>query len=289
MIDIHGGEKGLVAVTDASEAGCITWWRLSGGLDLEALRKAWAMRALDHAWLPGVPGFPSALRRAVSEMRGPHRLVRSMKNGALAVVDEREVGGILYFSTVLTVQLDKVGRPVFGCESELANETQVRLDFARFQNELIQADVSPWLCGLMDRIEAIALRETGGIYFVPRYRLRVWRDIVEALREASPHHVAQVPALSSREATAAVLDALAQEARRAMENMRREMAEGDLKSRALQNRIAATNEQQRKIAAYGDLFGEQLTAVHAALDELRAELTVAMVRADDEEPQLLAV
>lgn len=278
---------GLTALTEKIDtAGEIVWWRLAGGFDLGALRTAWDAAGLTDTWLPTPPSPPVALRRAVNELRSAERLVRPLQNGGFAVVEEYEVEGELTYTTVFKVGLSKVGRLEFTERSGGSNKTRLLVEeaFARYLDELVQADVSPWLCKVMDRINAAGLRDTGGIYFVPKFAMATWTRIVTAVRASSTHTISCVPALHSDEAAAAVIDAIAQEAKAAATAIETELANGAaLGTRALQTRINITDAQEAKIASYEALFGRKLTHLHEQLDALRAGLVTAVFAQQAEE------
>jgi hypothetical protein len=274
---------GLIATEASTAAGAIVWWRLVGEMDLDMLRAAWAAEGLPEAWLPDYPSATVALRRAVSEQTGPRRLLRAHK-GALVLVDEYERADDLGHETILRVELNLVGRPSFSKVlpglSHVAHT--IESDFNRLSTHLIHSDISPWLCRIMERVDAVALRETGGIYFVPRFRMPVWEAVVRAVRRCGAHVVSSVPAMQTREAVAAVLDALAQEAAGEVAAIEKDIAEG-LGARGLKNRVKATEAVERKLAAYEGLLGEKLEALRSTLEATRGNIAIAIIQAEADE------
>lgn len=278
---------GLTALSEKLEtAGSVVWWRLSGGLDLVALRTTWEAEGLPVAWLPSPPSYATALRRALTGQRGPKRLLRTLGDGSFVLVDETEHVGDLQYETVLKARLDKVGRLEFSSVRDWGKtdiRDDIRDDFTRYQDELIQADVSPWLCKVMDRIQAVGLRDTGGIYFVPRFELGLWESAVRALRASSLHVISCVPAVRSDEAASAVFEAITMETQRVADVMARELSDESLGARALDARIKAADAVEMKVAAYEKLFGGKLEALHEKMGALRAQLTIAIFKAQDAE------
>lgn len=274
--------SGLTAINEQIDsAGCIVWWRLTGGFDLRALRTAWEAEKLASVWLPEPPSPQSALRRAITEERSTTRLVRPFKSGALALVDEAEVDGELVYTEVLRVSLDQVGRLEFRStrHNDRAICERVEDNFDKHLTQVSQSDVSSWLTRMMDRLKAVPLRENGGIYFVPSFAVKDWEGIVRALREASRHVISYVPALRSEEAATAVLDAITLEAEKAVAAMTDEVDRGELGARALQTRIVQADTVNDKVSKYEALFGARLDGMHEAITRLRASLSVAMMTA----------
>lgn len=279
--------SGLTAIdAQIDSAGAIVWWRLAGGFDLEALRVEWEKEKLASVWLPEPPSPQSALRRALTEERSMTRLVRPFKSGMLALVDESEVDGELEYAEVLRVALDPVGRLEFKrAASKQDLVERVTENFEKHLTEVSQGDVSSWLTRMMDRLKAVPLRESGGIYFVPSFAVRDWEGIVRALRAASRHVISYVPALKSEEAATAVLDAITLEAEKAVAAMTDEVNRGELGKRALQTRLVTADTVNDKLTRYESLFDTQLVEMHAALSKLRASLSVAMLEAQAEDEE----
>lgn len=285
----------LIAIMDGNKAaGVIVWWRLVGGLNLVALETAWDEQGLDRRWLPSEPTPVVALGRAVAELRNGQTLVRSLpgRQGGWVVKAERVVQDAdgekdLDYTTELKAHLDDVGRPHVS-PAWHQHADKVRERFAHYSSTLIQADVSPWLCRLMARINAVSLRDTGGVYFVPPFAIPEWEKITAALRAASAHVISNVPAMKSDEAISAISDAVGQEAEQALDAILREFekagepdADVKLGKRALENRAEATKKVEAKVAAYEAILGQKLEQLHERAETLRAMLTAAALKAAD--------
>lgn len=271
---------GLIAVMEnVDTAGVIVWWRLVGGIDVTALRAAWEAQHLNTEWLPGDPTPKVAVQRAVAEQRGSHRLVRQMAGGKWLVVDERENldGDNLVYETDLKVHVNEVGRIEIAPADHGQAET-LRVRFEHYKNVIVQADVSAWLVGLMPQCSAVGLRDTGGIYFVPRFAMALWGRMLAALRTSSPHVISCVPAMRSAEAMDALTEAVTQEARRAADVLERELEDATLGKRALEHRVESMDDLKAKVEAYEDLMGRSLETLHTGIDQLRAQLTMAILK-----------
>lgn len=268
--------QGIVAVTESMEtAGAIVWWRLSGSTDGYALRKAWDEAGLPEELVPELPSAEKALRRAVMEQRERRRLVRPLEGTkGWAIVDESATGEDLDYSIAIRVTVNKIGH----ADVEPAGATgadEIKVAYNRHLEQLAQTDISTWLVGLAARVRAVALRDTGGVYFIPREQLALWRLMAGALSAASDHRVFEVPALKSDEAVEAVLDAVAREAEAAAQVMEEELEKESLGERALRTRTERCGAIEEKLQTYEKLLGTSLDALHDRLESLRANLAVA--------------
>lgn len=269
-------------------AGSIVWWRLSEGLNLDALTEAWKEAELPEEQLPVAPSPKVAFTRTANALKAPRRLVRPLTDGGVVFLDESEVDGVLHHREAFRAKLDLVGRPVLtfpsvldddGSEAsaEAATRESFLADYDHHLSQIAQSDVSPWLCRTMEWLEAVALRDTGGVYFVPGFVRGRWEKVVEALRAASRHQVMSVPAMKTAEAASAFLDAARAEAEAEAEKMMAELAAGGLGARALRTRIERGEKVVGKLARYEELLGGGLEALHEKLDHVRASLTCALM------------
>ncbi|KKN38749.1 hypothetical protein LCGC14_0750120, partial [marine sediment metagenome] len=272
--------QGIVAVTESMEtAGCIVWWRLSGSTDGYALRQAWEDAGLPEDLVPELPSAEKALRRAVIEQRERRRLVRPLEGTkGWAVVDEAASGDDLDYSVRLKVTLNKIGHVSIEPEGAVGSD-EIKAAYQRHLAQLAQTDISTWLVRLAARVRAVALRDTGGVYFIPREQVAQWRRMAGALGAASASRVFEVPALKSDEAIEAVLDAVAREAETAAEVMEEELAKENLGERALRTRTERCGAIEEKLSTYEKLLGTSLDALHDRLEVLQAGLATAALAA----------
>lgn len=274
--------SGVVAVTDSvSTAGAIVWWRLSGLLNIEALRSAWERAGLSEKWLPEAVGPSVACRRAAHEATDARKLVRSLPKGGVAIVNERKLqeDNDLSYDTDCKVSINKIGHLVVEPADHPLRE-KLEADFIRFQEELTPADISSWLSRMMGRVEAVSLRDSGGVYFVPAYALPTWEKVVRAVRDASAHKVLAAPAMKSDEAVAAIEDAMMVEAEAEIAKLSEELLSGKLGKRALENRVTGTQGLESKLARYEEIVGRRQDQVRTQLDTVRANLSVAITLAE---------
>lgn len=284
-----GNPKGFVAVGDVNDAhvGAITYWRLSGEVEIDRLRAEFASRGLDAGLLPEVPEDDTAARRAANAQARKHTLVRPLaRRGAWAIVNEKITGNAARADADVDFQ---VGLKVYWKDEKLVFDPsshpgirKVREAFNRFRGVLVVEDISSWLTKLAARCAGVSVRETGGVYFIPRDRLAVWRTVAEALAAASAHRVYRVPAVHGEEAIEAILDALAAEAAREAELMEAELQtsadasdDDKLSARQLRTRAERCQQQLVKLATYEKLLGRKLPEVQERMENLNANIAAA--------------
>jgi hypothetical protein len=199
------------------------------------------------------------------------------------VFDKSEdANGDPVFKKVLVANLDAVERIRVTFAADPNDAAEVVLAYTAALETLATADISPWLSSLMDDLRAVPLRDTGGVYFVPAFATKRFEAMLAALRAVSDHRIAAIPALDSNEAVAAVLDALQEEATKELATIRRELEEDALGERALNTRIGKTSGVEAKLSSYEDLLGGNLDTLRERIQSMRAELTVAMTKAQAE-------
>lgn len=259
--------KEYVVTTDLNTAGRISYWRLSGDLDLVQLAAVWTAQGLDKALLPKPPGDGVALGRAMHEQSGTvtsqvRLLARPLARQAWALVEETLVKDSLSYETLLSVKFEK-GGPVFTRDHASHDRyntlvASIRSSYDNMKGTLTTNDVSSWLVKLAGQYQSVPLRDTGGIYFVPKTHVDTWDRIVRAITKVSAHSIFQIPALKTAEAIAAITDAVTQECEAIALTIEREMQAGKLGDRALQTRRKECEALLAKVGAYDTLLDVQL-------------------------------
>lgn len=272
---------GLVAVTDIDTAGAIVWWRLSGAMDLERLREAWVAGGLEEALLPELPSDSRALVRAVTALSGDRVLARPLaKTKGWALVQETATTDTLDYGTVLKASLDADrGLVVDGSPQAVQ---AVRAQFEAARATLTLRDASTWLSQLIRTTEATPLRDTGGVYFVPRSHVETYRRYAAAIRTATAHTLYEVPALRSEEAVEAILVAVTTEVSTALAGMETEMDTAELGERALRTRQQKCERLRSKVVLYEELLGKSMGELTQGLEGLNASITAAILAASAE-------
>lgn len=293
----------VVALTTNIEgaAGVITFLRRNGDTNYERLYAAWEAEGLDVDLLPELPSDTVACRLAVYAQRskgdGTAVLARPLKRtdnpDGWALVRET-TGQTLQHAVIMHVLPNAIGRLTF----ETANGTKVLPDehgnpverraweivesYNWHVDHLTSQSMSGFFVRLCAWLNALTLRDTGGVYFIGAQHVPTWDRMVSAIRAATAHTVGYIQAMRTDEAVATILDSLSAEANSAAAALFDEIAGGELGAKALETRGNQVDALRRKVAEYEQLLGVKAEALHARLTELDGTLAAAtMVAAPD--------
>lgn len=268
--------------------GCVTFWRLEGTIRRQDLELLWLAAGLLPEHLPPATSPASALARAVREQASKALFPRPLGRGeGWAFVREYPGEEVPEYSVSTRVVLVD-GQPQVQDRTTAAGwltdesgrlQQEIARSYSAHLGTLSGTDVSTWLVARAQALGAVALRDTGGIYFIPRQNVASWQAVTTVLRSCSSHHVAEIPALRSDEAVEAVMDAVVQEVNRASVQAGEDLCNHDLGSRALESRVKAMSDLATKVERYGDLLGRGVTEITDRLDALRAQLAEAAMTA----------
>lgn len=274
---------------DDGIAGGIVYWSLSGTIDYGRLVDELQLRGIEESEAPDLPSPRTALSRAVKDAMHnpfvPGDFVRR-HGGAWWSVDAHTDGqGEPQYDPRWGVSLDAVGRPVFhGNPSETTRE-QVLGSYANEMNSINHTDVSAWLLKTAAACDAVALRPSGGVYFVPRTALPEFMAYADALGAASFCRVYKIPALHSDSAVDAVLDGLIEEVESFVTTTHAQVEAGEHGEAYYRNRSAAAERMTEKVERFEALLGRKLEGLHENLQNLHSAAVAAALAAmpDDEE------
>ena len=269
----------LIITNTVEVSGAVSYWRVASDTNLTTLAAAWEKYGLDAATLPKPPKDEVALGRAVNSMAEKHLLVRPLaRRGAWALVRETVVEGQApIYSTRVTVG---VGEPHIAKVDATDSEHNMFIKniddaFQRARDTLAHHDISSWLLDIAyGKLGAISLRDSGGIYFIPRTNVAIWDKIAGALEEAGSM-IFRIPAMRTAEAVAAITDAITAEAAAMAQKIEDELlATGDaaLGKRALRTRVEESMRLLDKLSTYEELIGKQLE-IRSRVELLSANVT----------------
>jgi hypothetical protein len=269
---------------NSKACGRIVFWKLAGPVNRDAL--AAALLAEGSPIKPPESTSPTvALHRAVDAVAAKANAQTHGTRDKWAIVgraheetNERGKKQLVY--DVITKATLEGGRPrVEGPHAEA-----IQTAFEEELRQLAPADLGAWYCKVIDRLGAVALRESGGFYFLPQDVAPKWEAVQRAVAASSRHVISAIPALRSAEAVDAILTAIAADTEAACTKIATEI-QGDLGRRALESRERETAELLARVERYEHLLGRKLDALRDATRSTRAAVATAMLAlgADDAE------
>lgn len=276
----------------AAECGAIVMWDAASSVSRAALAQAWADAGLAANLLPPDKSPEVALREAVDGACTARRFRRRAPGGGWVVVNESASGEALNWAEGARCTLDRVGRlavtfggapAVSAADQQLATELAAAYD--RHLNDLDGATVTGWLVGLARGLSAVGLKDTGGVYFVPRSGLAAWRamgSVAAKVAGVRLHEIVAVLVDEHAERTvAAILAAVAREADQEASAMLAELSSTDpLGARALATRAKRCASLRAKVSDYGEMLGANMTELLGRLETLSAAVAAAALAAE---------
>jgi hypothetical protein len=279
----------IIAIDSGNEdlAGAIVYWRLSADTNGDDLNNA----LTDHGVAPEhhvrMPSPRAALHRAVKEFaKGPVFMRAGRKAGGLYLVEQVTGDEGPEFEVVLEARLNLAGQPQFSKHEDRYSESELNARYWHHVFHLGTSDISSWLIEQAGLCDALSLRDTGGVYFVPRHSLDAWRARTDALDAVSHCRVHLVPAMNSNEAFDAVLQSLLDECVAFTTQLDDDLTCGDLGARALRNRSEQAVTFLDKLDRYGKLLGAaaegKLDVLREQIEEQKANAIAAALTAEEE-------
>lgn len=274
----------IMVVPDAqANAGAITWWKIKSATNYDDLRTAWELAGFPANELPAPPSDSSALRRALEPLRtDAHTLIRSVPGrDAFALVDEYvdDDTGELEYDVRFSLWIDYEANCLeFDREvtDELADGIIERFEAER--RTLHHSELSSWLVKRAYAHSVVALRETGGVYFVPNTDR--WTKFAGVVESAGVGTVYLVPAMRTEKAVEAIMAAVISDAGAEVEKLEKALEDIDtMGTRSLKARARAVAEVGEKLRLYEDLLGRQVGDLAARLQQIDARVVEATLTA----------
>lgn len=272
---------------DPNQVGAFVWWHLHGNLNVVKLEQYFKDAGINLP-LPKAPSAAAALRRACNDQKNKRRMARTLADDrtGYAIVDEDAVKvstsrSRLTYEPTLEVWLDKDGHLAFDPMFHSLNGTIS--DAYRRHLESVEADdTRTWLKGkLLSTTLGVALRDGGGVYFVPQQEIKLLRSVVIGIKHCSAHKIFAVPAARGEDAVEGILDAIRAESDKKIEELREALLDPKLGHRALQTKADEAKAAQVKLSRYENLLGVRHSDLGTTLSSLQAHLMEAVFRAKE--------
>src|SRR5215471_1309617 len=274
----------IVAIDAGIQAGAITYWRLTDGTDCNAFIARLRDAGLDRL-LPRELSEERLLKRALTAVQDRRLLVRPLgQRGHWALVAETPTAdGGLAHREILRAWVSPQGALMLDDMTGEGTDTlraTIKREYEAARATFSRADLSGWLVTqVMRALGAVSLRDTGGVYFVPRDATATLDTIAEVL--GADQTIFRIPAMHSADAADAVLAAIEAEATAAIgeiEQWLTDNTEPGEKARRARDGVLA--EVRGKLTRYEDLFGRRLSTVGQRLGAVRNQLAGIRVVVD---------
>lgn len=278
---------------DRREVGALVYWSGVAPTPLARLQTAWDARGLDAELLPKAPTPAKALGVAMKTLSEKRKLVRPLEHrGVFALTIEHvfENADPIY-DPVLRASASRDGQQL-KVEAKVGYEHLVeplRAAYDESLNYVTAVDVMSFLTGALRSLQAVALRPTGGFYFVPRQHIETLGRMFDAVHEACPNtQLFRIPAMTKKEAIDAISAAIREEADGEIAKVESEITqfydsgETSMGKRALQTRLERLNTLREKLGTYESLLSTRLAEFHDRMELLAANVMRGIAALDNE-------
>ncbi len=269
---------------NVSLGGSVVFWSLTQFSNRERLMDGWGGMGLG-GFVPDTRSPTAILKSALETvLGGPRVLIRPLeKRDGFAVVEEQRGEDENVYESGLTARLTPEGRINFNRDHPRSGE--VLEAYTEHVGRLDSDQVATALVKVMKSLSGIALKKSGGCYYIPADRVSYWVAATEALERASvggSHACYRINNVMDAQAVRAVRDALRSEVMGEVGTIEADIASLELGRRALDTRVEAAKRLRLKIALYEGILGETLgTLTQAAEQAELAALTGSLMSGVD--------
>jgi hypothetical protein len=280
---IDGARRDVICVPSSVDgAGALLWWALSGSIQYSRLREAWLAAGLPASDCPAAPSPALALRLAVHANAHGTLLARRFDGGwVIAQESASDADGHRQWQAAPVVKVrlsDSLGSDVT-IEGNAELGAVVRAHYHAALVDWPATSVSGWLPTYVQaRCDGIAMRESGGIYYVPPAAVPALQRVREVLESVSGHRLTLIQALRTEEAVEAILGSLATDTASAIEAA----LEGADTPRKAKNRRDLVAALRARLERYEDLLGAKHLELADQLDQ--ADRALALIALADSAP-----
>lgn len=263
----------------ATIAGAVTYWSLGEWSDVTKVRDALAYMGLD-AFAPEPPTPAVAMRRALVEtFRKRRKLVRPLAAGKFAVVDEKHAGDDLEYAVELRAAAGDDGTAF----EPFDHPAVPAIDdaYARFRSLVPASAVGTAITQLARHLGGVRLRDSGGVFWLPKDALAQWASVARAFEEAAIKGGTVVYRLRTAiddDAVRAVTDAITKDVEETVAEIKGKVRE-QVRGKALQRRADEAAAMEARIGQYEAILGTTLDALRAKQKEAEREASLAVLAA----------
>ena len=272
------GEESTVQNSSYASSGGFALWSLATWSDQAKLQSRF--QAIGIGNYAPKPMAPSAvLREALEKVFGRKTenawaekkcLVRPLSeaNGFCVLKEERGKERNLY-PQVLMCKIDPETMVISFAPLD-SNSAEVAREFNEHRKWVPGSQVGSSLVDLVKMLGGIAIRKSGGLYWLPARSFGQWRQIGEAVEACSAYGKSEVY-LGTMEVNAdsirLVRDSIKTEILQESTKLMDEIAKGEPGEKAIKARLAYIDQLEAKVKEYEGIVGESMVDLREALNQ----------------------
>ncbi len=253
----------FIAIEEENQnlAGVITYFSLTSGVEGDLLNQALSDAGFRESTHIGLPTPRKALTRTLEAASGHNIFRRNSRDGSpgsyLVRQEPNEEDGLPNFTVLVRALVNSTGNPEFSPVDDEGKgmAEEMRKDFWTHISDVTSTDISSWLIHEAYKLDAIALRDHGGVYFIPRDFVGAWKKLVKVLEEQTVCRVHMIPSMKAEDTLDAIVDSLIDQAERFTEKLEEDLSNDELGERALEGRGRESQGWLEKVARYEQLLG----------------------------------
>jgi hypothetical protein len=269
----------VVTSQNTESCGAIVMWTLTGEVRVAPLNSALvAAGAADEELLvaasPAAALARAAKAQATRNIGGVRRLVRPIRDGLLAVVEERVTSGETAHSEDLELKTVAIaGVDADGLLDQLRGDpgvcAAIEAQYNAERDSISHTELSGWITQLVERSGGVPLRGRGGVYFVPRTQISHFESLAKALESVSESRVYAIQALQSDEAVEAILDSVARDTEAELAGVADDLEAGTMTPLKAKRRETVIARLEARLSEYEALLGRRHAGCRDHLETLQ--------------------
>jgi hypothetical protein len=242
--------------------GSVVFWTLSKDSVRQTIIDGWT--AVGAGWGKMAPKerTPEACLRDALSDRFPKALIRPLeKKDGFAVLQEVRYRDDVQTACTHAVAFDSNGGIEIRRGYTMTLEMELHEAYTRQRAILKPSQVATSLVGILSHLNAVVLRPTGGIYWLPDASLSTWQelaDVVQAAGVGGRNAIYRITHTFDAESVRAVRDAVLAEADREAAEIIKDVDSGELGERALKSRAEQADRLKLKVQEYERILNESL-------------------------------
>jgi hypothetical protein len=264
--------------------GDLLWWTISDAATNRSILEAhWSGAGLSAELLPEAPTAEKALRTAIREAAlGQHdRLIRLGKESETEIVfavvrESKHQDGSVSYAQETRIMLDRKIETVSSDQPSHDLAKVVAHRFGELRTTHTADDVRRTVVRAIGTLAAVALRDHGGVYWIPAPYARQLRKLQSAVEKIGSSKMYLLPVHDSADASRtlgdAALAAIQQELEQLKDEVQGFVAQPPERPSTLARRFDAYEALRGRARLYRDILRVQVEDLDKQLDEMTASV-----------------